>query len=202
MRITDTGFKHIISLGRLKESSQTGIYLLYSWEGVDYYCGSKASEKVFNQSGVFIELSLDQLELLPKKKEIKTGGCQLEEILKYYESSMFLEYFEDEAIFKTQSSDGVLINLRHLTISSDVPSPFRIVEQTKTPFHGFYSPLAPLNDLLSDLGVNTQNLWITATPVIRDNVFKGVLVGMSSSKEYGLDSLEMMNTCVSNFKAA
>ncbi|MGH1468728.1 MAG: hypothetical protein ACRBBP_07600 [Bdellovibrionales bacterium] len=205
MKITDAGFKHILSLGAFKESSQVGVYILYSWEGITYYCGLKASESTFKQEGPFIELSLDQLNSIPSKKttsEDSIGDSQLEVILKYYESALFLEFSKEEALFKAKASEGLLVNLRHLAISSEKPSPFRIVEQTRKPFHGYYSPLGPLKDLLSDLGVNTQNLWMTAVPVIKEKGFKGILIGLSHNKDYGLDSLDIVNKCVKSYKVA
>ncbi len=202
MKITDAGFKHILSIGTLKASSQSGIYYLYSWEGVSYYCGPKNLEVSFNQNGVYIQLNAKQQLLLPNSKKPLQIENAIKKIIQFYESALFMEYSREEHSFKTQVFDGLLINLKHLVIDSKVPSPFRIIEQTRTIFHGFYAPLSPLNELFLSLGLNTNKLWITGAPVVKGDEFTGILVGLSVDQKYGLDILELFKDCTTTLKVA
>ncbi len=202
MKITDIGFKHMLSIGALKPSSQSGIYHLYSWEGINYYCGSKDLKPFFNQNGIYIQLNTEQEHLLLNSKEPLQIENSIKKILQFYESALFMEYSKEKHYFKTKTFDGLLVNLRHLILDSQVPSPFRIVKQTKTIFHGFYAPLSPLNELFLSLGLNTNKLWITAAPVFKNNEFIGILVGLSVNQKYGLDTLEVFKNYTTKFKAA
>ncbi len=195
MNISDDGLKHMLSLGFLKESPQEGIFTLYRWNSVEYFCGSSADKAKFNQNGVYIELSPEQLLSLLQKKQPssqkKLERPELSKILELYETALYLSFSENDNTFKVTSCDGLLTNLFHSEFKADEPSPFRVVKKTNKPFHGVYSPKGSLSKTLNELNVSTENLWITATPVTNNNKLKGILVGISRDQEYGLDSLKV-----------
>lgn len=194
----------MLSLGLVKESSQEGIYTLYKWESVQYFCGPPSAKLILGQEGVYVDLSPDQLKMIPTlatNAPVTTNNpSTLSKILDFYESALYLTYSAEEDTFKATTCDGLLTNLFHLTLDASEPSPFRIVHQTKKPFHGIYAPLGSLKEAFSNLNVNADELWITAVPVMEDNDFKGVLVGISREQEYGLDSLKTFESSACDIK--
>ena len=74
--------------------------------------------------------------------------------------------------------------------------------ENKKPFHGLYAAMAPFKDKLISLGVNTENLWITAVPIIKNNELDGVLMGLSQDVEYGVDVIDFFNDCVKDINLA
>jgi hypothetical protein len=205
MKITDTGLKHILSLGLSKPTETAGVYYLYHWKDIDYYCGPESLKGAFDKSqGVYITLTTDQLSLLnnkpPKEKSLiveAAGG--LSKILDLYETALLLELDEESGVFSTVQCSGLYDVLRHFKLSPDAPSPIKIVSQTHLPFHGFIAKEGAMQKLFEDLGVKTDHLWMTLYPVVFDGLVENIIVGITEKQEYGTDSLQKFKELSESF---
>jgi len=202
MKITDQGFEQMLSLGLLSESTSDGVYLLYVWDDVKYFCGPNGAFESSDLEGVYIELSAKQLQFLPKKAPLDDSGDSnpILKVLEFFETAVVFKVSDDKKLFKAVQVMGNHVTLEHLNMNTNENSPLRILKESKKPFHGVYAPMEPFKSKLTSLGVNTHNLWITAVPIIKDNVFEGVLMGLSQDVDYGLDIIDFFYDCANEVK--
>jgi len=92
MKITDKGLEQILSLGLMRPTKTPGIYYLYSWKSVDYYCGLALSKTNLKKDGLFISLTESQLKSLPLQVTKASDNPALLEISKYFQTCVHLEF--------------------------------------------------------------------------------------------------------------
>lgn len=204
MKITDQGFKQMLSLGQISESTTQGVYFLYIWDDLKYYCGPAGAFEKSDLEGIYIKLSSEQLQLLPKKTQSKESSVHtpLTKVLEFFETAVMLKLSDDRKTLVASQVLGNHTTLEHLTMDVDEKSPLRVIKESKKPFHGVYAPLAPFKDKLTDLGVNTHDLWITAVPIIKNDIVEGILMGLSQDVDYGLDVIDFFFKCAAEIDLA
>lgn len=190
MQITSNGLNEILSLGFFKPSTKyPGLFYLYSWKGLHYFGGALLTCSL-KENEVFIQLTPKQMASLPKKHQSKEGNFNFGQIPDFFSESLFL--VKENNSFQTKFHKGENKSLKTLIIPLEHASPFKIVYDTKKPFHGFYSPYEPFAQILKNLNFDLDQLWITAYPILdKSNEIYGVLAGITSKQNYGSDILEL-----------
>lgn len=194
MKITDKGLERILSLGLLKATESAGVFYLYTWESVDYYCGLKVSKECLKVSGVYISLTEAQFNRLPVSHNKASNNPKIKKIAEYFETVVYLKFDEQTKTLKTSEYSGPKSKVTLLQIDMEGPSPFTITKETGKDFHGFFSPTSPCTESLQKASFKTEKLWISASPIFENDKFAGVIAGFSTEKEYGLDVLEVLRT--------
>jgi hypothetical protein len=190
MKITDKGLERILSLGLMKSTESSGVYFLYSWKSVDYYCGLPSAKNHFSFSGVFVSLTEDQFDSLPIKENKSSNDPKLKQLCEYFQTVAFLKFDAKTESLRVKDYSGHNTKASFLEINMSDASPFTIAKETAKEFHGFVNPSPKCRDSLEKAYFKTDKLWITAVPIFKANVFVGVLAGFSQDKEYGLDVLK------------
>jgi len=191
MKISDKGLNQILSLGLLKPTESPGVYYLYSWKSVNYYCGLGASKNNLNKPGLFISLTEGQFKLLPLSSLKKSNNPQLIKISEYFGTAVFFKFDKKDKTLMVGDYCGQNSRVTALKIDLKKPSPFTIAKETKKDFHGFFSSISPSQETLKKAFNKTEKLWISASPVFQNDEFIGVVAGFTEDKEYGLDVLDL-----------
>ena len=92
MKITDKGLERILSLGLMKPTSSAGVYFLYSWKSVNYYCGLAEHEQNLKEPGIYIRLTEQQFEGLPIPDLKASNDPKIKQLCEYFQTVAFLKY--------------------------------------------------------------------------------------------------------------
>lgn len=125
----------------------------------------------------------------------------LNQVSQKYDNSFYFSVNE-QGQFRLQDFVGNLKITSPIAFNLDSPSPFKVVRETCKPFHGKYSQIQDFNAQLARAGIEAQDLWITAVPVMSNDVLIGVIVGMSNGTEHSFQDLETLERLVSNISLA
>ena len=199
MKISDKGLQEILSLGLKKQTSITGIYFLYEWNEVKYLAVPNIDVSLPKEypNAVKIILTKDQykflegLNALPEKTKTSVLDSEdFDSINGYFENLILLQFDPNKKTFAHKEHYGSNTLLKNFKCNLDKPSPLKILYDTKKPFHGKYHPIADFDKSLNLVQIDTNNLWISAYPLITDNHLVGAIIAFSNKSTLTTDILD------------
>jgi len=198
MKISDEGLEQILSLGLKKETTIAGVYFLYEWDNVKYL-GVPNLEITLPQEylgSVKILLSPKQFEYIEKLDNNKKNNPSVlssdnfKTTTDYFENLMLLTFNAETALFSFKDSYGSNKMLSNFQCGINSASPLKIIYDTKKPFHGLYHPVEQFDECLKLVYIDTNNLWITAYPLVSGGVVIGATFAYTNKARVAVDVIE------------
>jgi hypothetical protein len=213
MKISDKGLHEILSLGLKKETSVVGVYFLYEWDDVKYLAVPNIDVALPAEypGAVKILLTPEQYALLegpnvasdPSKP--KTSILDSEDFnstTEYFENLILLNFDKNQKVFSYKEAYGSNTMLKNFKCAVDNPSPLKILFDTKKPFHGKYHPISNFDEVLRLVNIETQDLWISAYPLLKNQDLVGAVIAFSNKTAVNADVLESFKDAESKYLQA